>query len=172
MSYSESNNNYQELTEDEKKLVGLDEQERYDAMEKVLSDLDDDDLMQMFRDQNSWSGGFEFCDGWDMDEFITVMFESKKSSELIDLILEIANAISEYEGDDYTRAWWGYFDDYSLAIKDEDDIADEAREYYLCDLAVLIVDGRAHIDDIPTEIDDMLNLWEMEDDGDFEDDEE
>lgn len=168
MSYSENNNNYQSLTEDEKKLIDLDEQGRYDVMEKVLDDLDDDDLMQMFRDQNGWDGRFEFCCGWDMDEFLYVMVEGRKGSDLISFILEVAEAINNYDGPDYENAWWGYFNGYDVEIKDESDMVAEGREDYLADLAEILVDDTHHIDTIPSEVEDILNLWNMEDDGEFD----
>lgn len=172
MSYSENNSNYQSLTEDERKLIGLDEQGRYDAMEKVLNDLYDDDLMQMFRDQNGWDGSFEFCNGWDMDEFLYVMVEGKKGSDLISFILEVAEAINNYDGPDYESAWWGYFNGYDVEIKDESDMVVEGREDYLADLAEILVDDTHHIDTIPSEVEDILNLWNMEDDGEFDEDAE
>ena len=159
MSYGENSNNYQSLTEDERKLIGLDEQGKYDAIKKVLNDLDDDDLMQMFRDQNSWDGSFGFCYGWDVDEFLS-------------FILEVAEAINNYDGPDYESAWWGYFNGYDVEIKDESDMVAEGRKDYLADLAEILVDDNHHIDTIPSEVKDVLNLWNMEDDGEFDEDAE
>lgn len=166
MAYDVNNNNYQELTDDEKKFIGLDEQERCKAMENVLNDLDDDELVNMYREQNSWDGSFQFCDGWDMDEFLNVMVDSKKSNDFVSFILEVAQAINDYDGNDYERAQWGYFDGYTLEIKDNEDIINDAH-YRVDELADLIVTGNAHIDDMPSEVEDMLNLWDMEDNEDF-----
>lgn len=171
MAYDKNNANYQQLTDEEKTLVGRDEQERYDAMEHILDGLSADDLMQMFRDQNSWDGSFDFCDGWDIDEFLSVMVEGKRGSELIDFIVDVANAINDYDGHDYKNAQWGYFNGFDLEIKDDYDIFMEARDY-LYDLAMMLVDGTYHIDDIPSEVEDALSLWDMEDNGDFECDDE
>lgn len=168
MAYDVNNSNYQELTDDEKKFVGLDEQERYKAMENILNDLDDDELMDMFREQNSWDGSFEFCDGYEMSEFLAVMIEGKKGQELIDFILEVAQAVNDYNGyDDIEDAQWGYFDIYGLSIKSNDDIINEARNDYLSELAEKIVDDAHYIYDIPSEVEDVLNLWDMEDNEDF-----
>lgn len=166
MAYDVNNNNYQELADDEKKLIGLDEQERYKAMENVLNDLDDDELVNMYREQNSWDGSFSFCGGWDMDEFLSIMIEGKNGSNLVSFILEVAQAINDYDGNDYERAQWGYFDGYTLEIKDNEDIIDDAH-YYVDELADLIVTGNAHIDDMPSEVEDVLNLWDMEDNEEF-----
>ena len=166
MAYDVNNSNYQELTDDEKKFIGLDEQERCKVMENVLNDLDDDELVDMYREQNRWDGSFSFCDGWDMDEFLNVMTESKKSSDLVSFILEVVQAINDYDGNDYERAQWGYFDGYTLEIKDNEDIIDDAH-YCVDELAYLIVTGNAHIDDMPSEVEDVLNLWDMEDNEDF-----
>lgn len=168
MAYDVNNSSYQELTDDEKKFVGIDEQERYQTMENVLNDLDDDELMDMFREQNSWDGSFEFCNGYEMSEFLAVMIEGKKGQELIDFILEVAQAVNDYDGyDDIEDAQWGYFDIYGLSIKSNDDIINEARNDYLDELAEKIVDGTHNIYDIPSEVEDVLNLWEMEDNEEF-----
>lgn len=166
MAYDVNNSNYQELTDYEKKFVGLDEQERCKAMENVLNDLDDDELMDMFREQNSWDGSFEFCDGYEMSEFLAVMIEGKNGSDLVSFILEVAQAINDYDGYDYERAQWGYFDGYTLEIKDNGDMVDDAH-YCVDELADLIVTGNAHIDDMPSEVEDVLSLWDMEDNEDF-----
>lgn len=166
MAYDVNNSNYQELTDDEKKFIGLDEQERYEAMENVLNNLDDDELVSMYREQNSWDGSFSFCDGWDMDEFLSVMTEGKNGSGLVSFILEVAQAINDYDGNDYESAQWGYFDGYTLEIKDDEDIIDDAHDC-VDELADLIVTGNAHIDDMPSEVEDVLSLWDMEDNEDF-----
>ena len=166
MAYDVNNSNYQELTDDEKKFIGLDEQERCKAMENVLNDLDDDELMDMYREQNGWDSSFPFCDGWDMDEFLRVMIDGKNGSDLVSFILEVAQAINDYDGYDYQRAQWGYFDGYTLEIKDNEDFIDDAR-YCVDELADLIVTGNAHIDDMPSEVEDVLSLWDMEDNDDF-----
>lgn len=166
MAYDVNNSNYQELTDYEKEFIGLDEQERCKAMENVLNDLDDDELMDMFRKQNSWDGSFPFCDGWDMDEFLSAVIEGKNGSDLVSFILEVAQAINEYDGYDYESARWGYFDGYTLEIKDNGDMVDDAR-YCVDELADLIVTGNAHIDDVPSEVEDVLSLWDMEDNEDF-----
>lgn len=167
-TYNADNENYQNLTDDEKKLIGLDENERYEMMEKILDDLSDDELMNMFHEQNCWDSSFEFCDGFEMSEFLSMMIEGKKGQELIDFILEVANAVNDYDGNDNIEdAQWGYFDIWGLSIKSNDDIIDEARSDYLGELAEKIVDDTHHINDIPSEVEDVLKLWEMEDDEYF-----
>lgn len=166
MAYDVNNSNYQELTDDEKRFIGLDKQERYKAMEDVLKNLDDDELVGMYREQNGWDGSFPFCDGWDMSEFLSVMIEGKKGNDLIEFILEVAQAINNYPGDDYQHAQWGYFDGYTLEINDYEVIVDDAR-FCVYELADLIITGDAHIVDMPSEVEDVLNLWDMEDSEDF-----
>ena len=103
-----------------------------------------------------------------MSEFLAVMIEGKKGQELIDFILEVAQAVNDYNGhDDIEDAQWGYFDIYGLSIKSNDDIINEARNDYLNELAEKIVDDTHHIYDIPSEVEDVLNLWEMEDNEEF-----
>ena len=168
ITYNANNENYQELTDDEKKLIGLDGNERYKVMEKILNDLPDDELMNMFREQNSWDGSFEFCDGYEMGEFLAVMIEGRKGQELINFILEVVQAVNDYDGDDDIEdAQWGYFNIYGLSIKSNDDIINEARDDYLSELAEKIVDDMHNIYDIPSEVEDVLNLWEMEDNEEF-----
>lgn len=176
MAYNEMNENYLDLTEDEKALLGLDRAERCEAMEKVLADLADDELMSMFREQNCYDGSYEFCDYWDMNDFLSMMTESKRGEELVEFVTEVASAINDYGDNNYKDARWGYFDGYTLEIKDEADIIEEARTDHLADLAETLVDGLHHIDAplIPHEVNELLDLWDMEDDGEFEyeDDEE
>ena len=169
MAYNETNENYLDLAEDEKALLGLDRVERCEAMEKVLADLADDELMGMFREQNCYDGSYEFSDYWDMNDFLSMMMEGKRGEELVEFVMEVVNAVNDYGNDDYKGACWGYFDGYTLEIKDEADIIEEARADYLLDLAECLVDDLHHIDAslIPHEVDELLDLWNMEDDGEF-----
>ena len=99
------------------------ESKRIDKMVEVLSDLNDDDLMSLFYDANSWDGKYEFVDGLSMDEFLTVMVEGKNGSELVDFIMEVASAINNYNGSDgIENASWGYPDIYGLEIRDRSDL--------------------------------------------------
>lgn len=170
MAYNENNSYYQQLTEDERNLVGLEDSEREECVKKVLDGLADHELLQMCRDYNYWNGSFDFCDMHDADEFISMMTASKSDSELFDFIMDVADAVNEYEGSDPRSALWGYPNGYDLEIKDEDDLCDEAVDATE-DLAYMIVsDGTYNraIDDMPQDITDMLELWEQEDDGCFE----
>ena len=60
----------------------------------------------------------------------------------------------------------GHSADYILFGLD-DDIINEARDDYLSELAEKIVDDMHNIYDIPSEVEDVLNLWEMEDNEEF-----
>lgn len=139
---------------------------RLNQMVEVLNDLSDNELMQLFRDVNSWDGSYEFVDGWDMDEFLHVMIEGKKGSGLVEFIQDVAEAVNNYDGSDGIEdAMWGYFDGYTLEIKDERDIIEEAREDYLEDLANdVIEDGRTNkFNDLLGEVEDLLDQWDSED---------
>lgn len=142
------------------------ESKRLNQMVEVLNDLSDNELMQLFRDVNSCDGSYEFTDGWDMDEFLHVMIEGKKGSGLVGFIQDVAEAVNNYDGSDGIEdAMWGYFDGYTLEIKDERDIIEEAREDYLEDLANdVIEDGRtSKFSDLPGEVEDLLDQWDSED---------
>lgn len=141
------------------------ENKRIDKMVEVLNDLSDDDLMSLFRDANSWDGKYEFVDGWSMDEFLTMMVENKKDSELIDFIMEVANAIDDYKGSDGIEdAMWGYTM-WGLEIRDESDIIDDGRTNYLEDLAVNVIeDGRtSKFGVLPSEVEELLDEFDSED---------
>lgn len=142
------------------------EDKRLAQMVETLKELSDDDLMQLFRDANSWDGGYDFVDGWDMEEFLHIMIEGKNGSELVGFIQDIVEAVNDYDGSDGIEdAMWGYFDGYSLEIKDERDIIEEARTDYLEDLAQDIVDDGSYSKkfDYPSEVEDLLGQWDTED---------
>lgn len=141
---------------------------RMEQMVAVLNDLDDSDLLSLFRDANSYDGSYEFVDGWDMSEFLSMMVEGKKGSELVDFIMEVANAIDEYDGSDGIEdAMWGYPDMYGLEIRDESDIAKQGREYYIEDLASdIIEDGKTtKFGYLPSEVEELLDTFDSEDDA-------
>lgn len=143
---------------------------RIDEMVKVLNDLSDDDLMSLFRDANSYDGKYEFVDGWNMDEFLTMMVEGKKGSELVNFIMEVASAIDNYNGSDGIEdAAWGYPDIYGLEIRDWSDIAEQGRDDYLEDLAVdVIEDGRtSKFGVLPSEVEELLDEFDSEDSLDW-----
>lgn len=145
------------------------ENKRIDKMVEVLNDLSDDDLMSLFRDANSYDGKYEFVDGWDMGEFLTMMVENKKGSELIDFIMEVANAIDDYKGSDGIEdAMWGYTM-WGLEIRDESDIIDDGRTNYLEDLAVDVIDdGRtSKFGVLPSEVEELLDQFDSEDSLDW-----
>lgn len=142
------------------------EGKRFNQMVETLKELSDNELLQLYRDANSWDSSYEFTDGWDMDEFLTIMIEDKKGSELRDFILDVAQAVNDYNGSDGIEdAMWGYFDGYSLEIKDESDILEEAREDYLEDLAQDIIDDGSYSKkfDYPGEVEDLFSQWDDED---------
>lgn len=141
---------------------------RMEQMVAVLSNLDDSDLISLFRDANSYDGGYEFVDGWDMSEFLSMMVEGKKGSELVDFIMEVARAIDEYDGSDGIEdAMWGYPDMYGLEIRDESDIAKQGREDYIEDLASdIIEDGKTKkFGYLPSEVEELLDTFDSEDDA-------
>lgn len=138
------------------------EDKRFEQMVETLQELTDGELMSMFREANSRNYHYEFVDGWDMDEFLTMMVDGKDGRELKDFIMEVAEAVNDYSGTDGVEdAVWGYFDGYTLEIKDESDIIEEAREDYLENLAQDIIDGDVH--DLPSEVEDLQSEWDYED---------
>lgn len=142
------------------------ESKRIDKMVEVLNDLSDNDLMSLFYDANSWDGKYDFVDGLSMDEFLTMMVESKNGSELVDFIMEVASAINNYNGSDGIEdAAWGYPDIYGLEIRDWGDIAEQGRDDYLDDLAQdVIEDGRtSKFGYLPSEVEELLDEFDSED---------
>ena len=146
------------------------ESKRIDKMVEVLNDLNDNDLMSLFYDANSWDGKYEFVDGLSMDEFLTMMVEGKNGSELVDFIMEVASAINDYNGSDgIENAVWGYPDIYGLEIRDRSDIVEQGREDYLEDLAAdVIEDGRtSKFGMLPSEVEELLDEFDSEDSLDW-----
>lgn len=142
------------------------EDKRFNQMVETLKELSDNELLQLYRDGNSWDGSYEFADGWDMDELLTIMIEGKKGSELRDFILDVAQAVNDYNGSDGIEdAMWGYPNGYDLEIRDESDILEEAREDYLEDLAQDIIDDGSYSKkfDYPGEVEDLFSQWDDED---------
>lgn len=142
------------------------EDKRFNQMVETLKELSGNELLQLYRDGNSWDGSYEFVDGWDMDEFLTIMIEGKKGSELRDFILDVAQAVNDYNGSDGIEdAMWGYPNGYDLEIRDESDILEEAREDYLEDLAQDIIEDGSYSKkfDYPGEVEDLFSQWDDED---------
>ena len=146
------------------------ENKRIDKMVKVLNDLNDNDLISLCYDANSWGGSYEFVDGRSMDELLTMMVEGKSGSKLVDFIMEVASAINNYNGSDgIENAAWGYPDIYGLKIRDWSDIAEQGREDYLDDLAVDVIEyGRtSKFGVLPSEVEELLDEFASEDSLDW-----
>ena len=146
------------------------ESKRIDKMVEVLNDLNDDDLMSLFCDANSWDGKYEFVDGRSMDEFLTTMVEGKNGSELVDFIMEVASAIDNYNGSDgIENAVWGYPNIYGLEIRDRSDIAEQGREDYLEDLAADVIENglTSKFGVLPSEVEELLDEFDSEDNLDW-----
>ena len=170
MAYSVNNTDYQNLMDEEREVIGLDSDERENVVAEVLNSLDGKEILGMCRDYNNWDGSFEFADTWDAEEFLTIMTECKRGQKLVDFILEVANAVAEYDGNDIFNACWGYPNGYDIEIRDEKDVISDAVDH-VADLAWKIVsDGTSvKVDDMPVEIMSFLELWESEDRGEFAD---
>ena len=146
------------------------ESKRIVKMVEVLNDLNDDDLMSLFCDANSWDGKYEFVDGRSMDEFLTTMVEGKNGSELVDFIMEVASAIDNYNGSDgIENAVWGYPNIYGLEIRDRSDIAEQGREDYLEDLAADVIENglTSKFGVLPSEVEELLDEFDSEDNLDW-----
>lgn len=144
------------------------ETKRLNQMMKALNYLDDSELLGLFREANSYDSSYEFVDGWEMEEFVNIMIDVKRGSELVRFIQDVAEAVNNYDGsgsNGIEDAMWGYFDGYNLEIKDERDIIDEAREDYLEELAQDIIDnGRtSKFNDLPGYVEELLDRFDNED---------
>lgn len=141
------------------------EGKRLNQMVECLENLDDNDLIDLFRSANSWDGSYEFVDAWNMEDFLSMMIEGKNGNELVSFIMDVANAIDNYKGSDGIEdAMWGYTM-WGLEIRDESDIVDEARMDYLDDLADDIISDGSYSRkfDYPSEVEDLLDQWDSED---------
>lgn len=174
MAYNENNSNYQELVDEERELLDLDESERSGKILDVLAELDDKDVCRIMRDFMAWDGSFDnFVDYYDFSEYVSMMTECKSGNELVRFIMDIANAVNDYDGSDVEYAAIGYERGIYLVVKDWDDVYGECADYAdeLADHIINDPCAQSHAD-LPSEITDMLDLWEREDDGEFEDEDE
>lgn len=174
MAYNENNTYYKQLTEDERELIGLEESERADKVCDVLADLDAKEVYFIMRDFMSWDGSFDnLADYDDFSEYVSTMADCKSGDELVRFIMDVANAVNDYDGSDVEYAAIGYERGLYLAIKDWEDVYEECADY-ADELAGHIINdpcAQSHAD-LPSEITDMLDLWEREDNGEFEDEDE
>lgn len=174
MAYNENNSNYQELVDKERELLDLDESERAGKVCDVLSDFDAEDVYDIMRDFMSWDGSFDnLVDYYDFSEYVSMMADGKSGNELVRFIMDVANAVKDYDGADVGHAAIGYERGIHLVVKDWEDVYEECAEYAdeLADHIINDPCAQSHAD-LPSEITDMLDLWEQEDDGEFEDEDE
>lgn len=174
MSYNENNSNYQELVDEERELLDLEESERSGKICDVLAELDDKDVYDIMRDFMSWDGSFDnLVDYYDFSEYVSMMAECKSGNELVRFIMDVANAVKDYDGSDVEYAAIGYENGIHLVVKDWEDVYEECAEYAdeLADHIISDPCAQSHAD-LPSEITDMLDLWEQEDDDEFEDEDE
>lgn len=166
MAYNENNSNYQELVDEERELLGLEESERAGKVCDVLAELDDKDVYRIMRDFMTWDGSFDnLADYYDFSEYVSMMTECKSGNELVRFIMDVANAVNDYDGYDVEHAAIGY----DLVIKDWEDVYSDCADY-ADELAYYIISdpcAQSHAD-LPSEITDMLDLWEREDNGEYE----
>lgn len=169
MAYNENNSNYQELVDEERELIGLEESERAGKVCDVLAELDDKDVYDIMRDFMAYDGSFDnLADYDDFSEYVSVMADSKSGDELVRFIMDIADAVSEYGGNAEFAAI-GFERGVYLTVKDWDDVYSDCAKY-VDELADHIINdpcAQSHAD-LPSEIEDMLNLWKYEDDGEYE----
>lgn len=171
MAYNENNSEYKELADEECELLGLEESERAGKICDVLTELDDKDVYRIMRDFMTWDGSFDnLADYDDFSEYVSTMVDCKSGNELMRFIMDIANAVNDYDGSDVEYAAIGYERGLYLTIKDWDDVYEECADYAdeLADHIINDPCAQSHAD-LPSEITDMLDLWEREDDGEFED---
>lgn len=174
MAYNENNSNYQELVDEEREMLGLEESERAFKILDVLAELDDKDVYRIMRDFMAWDGSFDnLADYDDFSEYVSTMADCKSGNELVRFIMDIANAVNDYDGSDVENAAIGYERGLYLVVKDWDDVYEECADYAdeLADHIINDPCAQSHAD-LPSEITDMLDLWEREDDGEFEDEDE
>ena len=170
MAYNENNSEYKELVDEERELLDLEGSERSGKILDVLAELDDKDVYDIMRDFMAWDGSFDnFVDYSDFSEYVSTMTDGKSGNELVRFIMDVAKAVNEYDGSDVEYAAIGYERGLYLVIKDWEDVYSDCAEYAdeLADHIINDPCAQSHAD-LPSEITDMLDLWEREDDGEFE----
>ena len=170
MAYNENNSEYKELVDEERELLDLEESERSGKILDVLAELDDKDVYDIMRDFMSWDGSFDnFVDYSDFSEYVSEMSGCKSGDELVRFIMDVAQAVNDYDGSDVEYAAIGYERGLYLVIKDWEDVYSDCADYAdeLADHIINDPCAQSHAD-LPSEIIDMLDLWEREDDGEFE----
>ena len=170
MAYNENNSNYQELVDEERELLGLEESERSGKVRDELVELDDKDVYDIMHDFMAWDGSFaNLVDYYDFSDYVIMMTDGKSVNELVRFIMDVAQAVNEYGGSDVEYAAIGYERGLYLVIKDWEDVYSDCAEY-ADELADYIINNpcvQSHVD-LPSEITDMLDLWEREDNGEYE----
>ena len=137
----------------------------------ALEDLEDGELLSLYRDRNSWNGEFEFCATYYLDELVTDLGylsreACKNGSDLCARVLEIAQSGATSEWDLVRFGSDGYG---SLEAITEEDLAQEARDRNnLEDLAsALEEDGlTSAFSELPDAIEAILKGWDEEESED------
>lgn len=174
MTYNENNSNYKELVDEERELLELEDSERADKICDVLESMDEADVYRIMSDFMAWDGSFDnLVDYSDFSDYVSCMVECKSGNELIQFIMEVAQAVNDYDGSDVENAAIGYERGLYLVVKDWEDVYSDCADYAdeLADHIINDPCAQSHAD-LPSEITDMLDLWWREDDGEFEDEDE
>lgn len=170
MAYDVNNENYRDLTEAERELVGLDYGERKAKVVQCLEDMEDADVYGMCEQFNSYDGSFPCCEYFYYGDFIEFIKPYDKT-ELDDFFnrkfMSFMKGARAYEGDDLEYAAYGFAGNGRIVVKDWDEVRHDSK-YHIDELAdKIMTDGIDRID-VPDVIADMFLIWDMEDEEEFE----
>ena len=168
------NEKFFNLSDPDRAIVEMSTSQREKYIEGILNnDVPNDVIIDMCRCYNGYNGGFDFCDTFEFEEFMSVMDMSHMEfNERLDFMTAIVNAANAYEGKNIESAEWGYEDDYdssSLRAIDACDLEEEAKDH-TDELAYAIIDDSRGLEysDVPEPIAHAIELWDRVDGGEFD----
>jgi len=121
---------------------------REKEIESRLNDYLDGDLLNLFREANSYDGYFDFVDAFDIEDLCSMVDDKY---ELVRSVIygDVTNV------DDMVR-----YDAYgNLESVSEWDLIEECRDS-ICDMASWLMDNYYHVDGLYEEDEELFNAWD------------
>ena len=132
---------------DNHKAIKLTGEERNEEIESRLKDYLDDDLLNLFREANSWDGSFDFVDAFDLEDLCS----------MIDDAYELARSIiyGNVENVCYPVRYDAYG---NLETVTKYDLINDCQ-YNIGDIADWLMDNYNHVDSLYEEDEELFNTW-------------
>lgn len=129
------------------KAINLTGNERINEIINRLNDYENDDLLCIYREANSWDSSFEFADTFDIDE-LTYIFCG--GGDLVKAIINgnVTNTIDEVRFDGCGN----------LESVTERELYDECKDY-VEELAEWLMDNYNNVDGLYAEDEELFDMW-------------